>query len=240
MQHDVNQGISDDALSARLSDMADTLMRRLVTELEPCPPQACAGLLIEAARVLDYENVRMLLEEKGDGSIDYPSFDLMCRGWNPLAHLLLPRLEDFGGIRIRESTPHLRSGIRGLLHSFGQYVILKKASDMALHGYLSGTYMADRLELLFAVGYDTDHFADQLDIDELEHAFAEHGPQEASEDIVSPERTRELMASLVFPFDTGHGRMVGYGADTLIDAQFTKMVSDRALKWRSEAGLHPV
>jgi hypothetical protein len=50
---------------------------------------------------------------------------------------------------------------------------------------------------------------------------------------------REKIHSLVFPYITGHGNMVGYEADFDLDMHFLDRVMERTLNWRSEAGIHP-
>merc|ERR1711969_245289 len=58
-------------------------------------------------------------------------------------------------------------------------------------------------------------------------------------EMLTADEVDELAASLVFPFETGRGTMVGYDADPRLDAHFIELVGPRILEWRAEAGIHP-
>ncbi|MFC3672960.1 hypothetical protein ACFS32_11575 [Novosphingobium pokkalii] len=196
------------------------------------------AILIEAARVIDYENVLMNSREDESYHLPYPAFDVMSRGWNPLLHYGLPRLPKTVGIPIQESTATTRSHARSLLHSFGASAILEKAADMALHGFLTGQETENGLNLKFTVGHDSDHFLDQLEADALETAL-NGGEDRESTGLMTAAEVDDLTGALVFPFETGHGTMVGYDADPRLDAHFIQLVGQRVSEWRDEAGIHP-
>lgn len=48
-----------------------------------------------------------------------------------------------------------------------------------------------------------------------------------------------LMAPLVFPWDSGHGIMMGYDALPEVDDHFLAIATSQLLKWRHDAGIHP-
>lgn len=229
--------IPNDILSEKLGQMARTHLLAIHCRLDDFDDMLCTAILIEAARVIDYENVLMGSSEDESHHLPYPAFDVMSRGWNPLLHYALPRLPKTVGIPIQESTATTRSHARSLLHAFGKCAVLQKAAEMALHGLLTGNETEGGLSLKFTVGDDSDHFLDQLEAEALERAFGD--ADSVTIDSMSTAEVNDLTASLVFPFETGRGTMVGYDADPRLDAHFINLVGKRALEWRAEAGLHP-
>lgn len=230
--------VPDNLLSEKLAQMAQSQLSAIHTRLDDFDEMLCTALLIEAARVIDYENVLMGSSEDESHHLPYPAFDVMNRGWNPLLHYALPRLPTTVGIPIQESTPTTRSHARSLLHAFGKCAVLQKAADMALHGFLTGCESENGLSLKFTVSDDSDHFLDQLEADALERAL---NGTEGSKTVgrMTASEVDDLVGTLVFPFETGRGTMVGYNADPRLDAHFIELIGQRALEWRAEAGIHP-
>ena len=225
-------------LSETLSKLASSHLAAIRNRLDDFDDMLCTAILIEAARVIDYENVLMGSSEGESHHLPYPAFDVMCRGWNPLVHYVLPRLPKIRGIPIQESTSTTRSHARSILHAFGQYAVLQKAADMSFHGFLAGSETESGISLKFTVGEDSDHFLDQLEAEALEKALS--GTEETTTvGRLAPDEVDELAASLVFPFETGCGTMIGYDADPRLDAHFIELVGPKALEWRAEAGIHP-
>lgn len=92
--------------------------------------------------------------------------------------------------------------------------------------------MADRTSV--------DHFLDALEADKLRRTLGEDRQTEtAALSAARVEEVLELMKPLVFPWDTGHGLMVGYGANEEVDEFFTNAVLETVDRWRSDAGIHP-
>jgi hypothetical protein len=230
--------ISNDILSGTLAQMARSQFAAIRDRLDDFDEMLCTAILIEAARVMDYENVLMGSNEDESHHLPYPAFDVMSRGWNPLLHYVLPRLPRITGIPIQESTRTTRSHARSLLHAFGKCSVLQKAADMALHGFLTGSESENGLSLRFTVSDDSDHFLDQLEADALEKALNGTENPETVGSMTASE-VDDLVGTLVFPFETGRGTMVGYDADPRLDAHFIELIGQRALEWRAEAGIHP-
>jgi hypothetical protein len=219
--------------------LAESHLAGIHARLDEFDDMLCTAILIEAARVIDYENVLMGSTADESHHLPYPAFDVMCRGWNPLLHYALTRLPESTGIPIQESTPLTRSHARSLLHAFGKCVVLQKASEMALHGLLTGRESGTSLSLKFMIGEDSDHFLDQLEVEALEKALNGNEESAAHAEGLTGAEVDALAASLVFPFDTGRGTMVGYDADPRLDVHFISVIAQRATEWRAEAGIHP-
>lgn len=230
--------IPNDILSKMLRQMAQSQLSEIHARLDDFDDMLCTLILIEAARVIDYENVLMSSCDDESHHLPYPAFDVMSRGWNPLLHYMLPRLPRTIGIPIQESTPTTRSHARSLLHAFGKCAVLQKAADMSLHALLIGNETESGLSLKFTIGDDSDHFLDQLEAEALKRALNGDADSMAIGSMTAAE-VNDLTASLVFPFKTGHGTMVGYDADPRLDTHFINLVGERALEWRAEAGIHP-
>lgn len=230
--------IPSEILSKMLAQMARSQLSALHTRLDDFDEMFCTAMLIEAVRVIDYENVLMGSSEDESHHLPYPAFDVMSRGWNPLLHYALPRLPKTVGIPIQESTATTRSHARSLLHAFGKCVVLQKAADMALHGFLTGSETENGLSLTFTVSDDSDHFLDQLEAAALKKALHGNEPTRTTGSLTAAE-VDDLVATLVFPFETGRGTMVGYDADPRLDAHFIELIGERAMEWRAEAGIHP-
>lgn len=228
-------------LSALLSELREKQLKWVESMMSGVEPMFYAVLLIEAARVMDCETSIMGLSEDQSLHLRYPDYDIMTRGWNPFLAFVLPRLPDMTGIPISESSAESRGRLRFILREFGKISILKKAADMAFHGYLVRDYEQARLSLSMTIGSGDDHFLDQLEDENLEELMNEtdtnFGPNEAMS--LSKEEVDEIVESLVFPFDTGHGIMVGYGADPRTDQHFYELTARRATRWRAAAGIHP-
>ena len=154
-------------LSEMLGQMARSQLSAIHARLNEFDDMLCTAILIEAARVIDYENVLMGSSEDESHHLHYPAFDVMNRGWNPLLHYALPRFPKIIGIPIQESTATTRSHARSLLHAFGKCAVLQKAADMSYHGFLTGNKIEGGLSLKFTVGDDSDHFLDQLEAEAL-------------------------------------------------------------------------
>lgn len=225
------------ALSETLSSMAALHLAAIRSRLDELDDMLCAAILIEAARVIDYESVLMASDPDGY-HLPYPTFDVMSRGWNPLLSYALPRLPRTGGMPFAESTAETRARARSLLHAFGEAAVLQKAADMSFHGFLTGSETGDGISLKSIFGGDSDHFLDQLEADALEIAL-DGAENTSSEGLLSADKAHEIAATLVFPFETARGTMVGYDADPRIDAHFVELVGSTFQKWRNEAGIHP-
>lgn len=232
--------LSNIELSNRLNKLREfqfSFATGLLDELEGAP---LALILIEAARVLDYETVFMGLSSDDSVQLKYPDYDVLSRGWNPLMAYILPRLPSLQGIPISESSSKSRGQIRSLLYAFGKIAMLKKSADMAFHGLLEGEEIDGLLSLRMPLE-ESDHYLDRVEDEKLATAFKlnERATKESKSRLLSKEEIEEIVADLIFPFETGHGTMVGYGADQRLDEHFFEMTVERSLEWKAEAGLHP-
>lgn len=158
------------ALSETLSSMASSRLAAIRSRLDDLDDVLCAAILIEAARVMDYESVLMASDPEGY-HLPYPTFDVMSRGWNSLLSYALPRLPRTEGMPFAESTAETRARARFLLHAFGEAAVLQKAADMSFHGFLTGSETEDGISLKSVFGENNDHFHDQLEADALEIAL---------------------------------------------------------------------
>ena len=228
------------ALAARLNQLADEQEKIVKAEVAGFDAGWAAVTIIEAARVLDYEGV---LQSSDDPlhRLAYPDFDLINRGWNLLLAELLPALRLAKGVAMQESTQNLRTAMRFLLRGFGIVALLRAAADMAYHGMLRQIDNPSRLELTMTVSQSSDHYLDQTENDALDSVM-ERIASEANtntDGLMTAEDVRTMILSFIRPFDTGHGRMVGYDADPALDAHFLAIVNDQILRWGNEAGMHP-
>jgi len=86
----------------------------------------------------------------------------------------------------------------------------------------------------------SDHFHDQVDYGKLAELNAKiWGEFNPAADADSALHLRKVIGELTFPWETSQGTMVGYTADPKIDAYFLKAVTQNALQWRDDAGIHP-
>lgn len=232
--------LSNMELSNRLNKLREfqfSFATGLLDGLEGAP---LALILIEAARVLDYETVFMGLSSDDSVQLKYPDYDVLSRGWNPLMAYILPRLPSLQGIPVSESSSKSRGQIRSLLYAFGKIAMLKKSADMAFHGLLVGEEIDGLLSLRMPLE-ESDHFLDQVEDEKLTTALKlnKRETKESKSRLLSKEAIEEIVADLIFPVETGHGTMVGYGADQRLDEHFFEMTVERSLEWKAEAGLHP-
>jgi len=227
-----------------IADRLDRLAQQELDEVQQFistqTPMNCAVLLIEACRCLDHAHVRQLLSSRTDGKLSVQDFDILVRGWNVLFALLIPRVGIVSGIPLNASVPTIREAVMGMMHFSGRYVVLSRTAEMVRHGMVSAKAQGSTIELELSDRALSDHFHDQVDYGKLAELnakiWAEFNP---AADADSALHLRKVIGELTFPWETSQGTMVGYTADPEIDAYFLRAVTQNALKWRDDAGIHP-
>lgn len=187
---------------------------------------------------MDYEHVGQLMSKNGP-SYSFPEFDTLVRGWNPFLALALPRMAAMQGIPIQESTEEFRAHVRSILYVLGSYSVIRKAAEMVRGGFLVGEIGTDSVSLRMAERVSADHFLDALEHSKLDALDERRSVRSRAKGRTSIAEIRDQMRSIVFPWDSGHGLMVGYGATENIDEYFIQAVGEFAEIWRRQAGIHP-
>jgi hypothetical protein len=225
-------------LAERLSLLAGEEYGAAVQFFDGMSAEICSLYVMEACRVMDYEHVLNFISRNPNHRLPAPEFDTLVRGWNPFMALALPRMAEMGGIPIRESTAEFRGHIRALLYSLGSYSVVKKAVEMLRAGMVTASEGEGHISIHLHDRTAIDHFLDPLEYNKLEDAL---GPAEKQPEFTKDriDTIRRLMEPLTFPWDTGHGLMVGYEATEEIDSFFIEAISESAEFWRSQAGIHP-
>ena len=205
----------------RIRRLADSEMQKADRYFHECTPETCSVFLMEACRVMDLQHVTQLLSANPGHHIPRPEFDTLVRGWNPLLSILLPKIAEADGIPIMESTVEFRLHVRQMLYALGTASTLRHAAEMVEFGMVVAVEAAGKTILRMADRVSLDHFLDALEPSKLHDVLG--GEDEAKAAEFDPDKVtgiRDLMKPLVFPWDTGHGLMVGYNADEDVDDFF--------------------
>lgn len=227
-------------VAARLDELAQKEIAEVDDFLSTLQPMECTVLLIEACRCIDHMHVVQRLSANEKSKLSVHDFDILIRGWNVLLGKLLKRKGEFSGVPLRASTPELRQTVMGMMHFAGRYVILNRTAEMVRHGMVSAALDGSEIELKLSDRALTDHFHDQVDHQKLADLNAKLHEDYASD--VNPGTTlrlRDVMANLTFPWKTSQGVMIGYTADPEIDSYFLRAVTQDAVQWQVDAGIHP-
>ena len=192
------------------------------------------GVLIEVCRALDMSQVEHVFGKRS--SLPYPDFDLMERGWNRTFAALFT--DDFHeqGIPIQASTAESLGVARSILYRMGLSALLLKTASMIKAGMVVAIEKPDAIHVR-SIDFSA-QWMDQVEVDKLSKIEKEMWDHDLPAQL-SPEEVREKMKSLVFPFDTPYGRMVGYEADPALDSHFIALVTKIVQDWRVHAGIHP-
>lgn len=196
-------------------------------------------LLIEICREVDRRCVQYAISNLLDE--DYPTFDIILRGWNDALGLLLPAGRGLKGIPMMTSTVETRHVAATVLHQLGRYALLSQSVAMLKYGMIEGALKDQVIVLRMTERATTDHFLDQLEQSRLKRLedqnpnYRAHHPFRKF--LLSDIEAR--IRPLVFPWDSTKGTMVGYWADPEIDNHFLAAITENIVEWRNEAGLHP-
>jgi hypothetical protein len=234
--------IKGEEMYERLLSLADESYHPVKSLIDGLDPLMCKVTLIEVCRSLDYWHVMDHFSGKNPNPLSIPEFNIIRRGWNPLFALLLPRVGGGIGVPLMESTNETSNRAMTLLYNMGKYAILRDSADMVRHGMLVGEEFNGEIVLRMSSRVSLDHYLDRLEGQKLENIQNEmrcEDPLNALFDSKAVEGVKDAMAGLVFPWHTGKGTMIGYGAEPEVDDYFLALVSKNTLEWRNEAGIHP-
>ncbi|WP_308131382.1 hypothetical protein [uncultured Flavobacterium sp.] len=230
----------------------------------PSDPIVRFILFTESLRVLDLNSI--LFRNSTDVS-RVPSNDILKMGWNLLASILFEG-HFSSGFPIMKSTEETFAVARGVLHHCGCITMVNRTVDMIYSGVLTvekenNKYVFKKTENA------NSQFLDDLEISQfqnlenelknniggyyndwnvveknnLEKAFNSYGNFVSSitADFSSlfSDNIEELLNNQVYPWDSGHGVMTGYGSTPEIDMHFLGKAFSLIHEWREIAGLHP-
>lgn len=236
-----------------------------VATVVPDDPERKAAAFLDVVRSLDFYTVCQGVFPE-NLKLSYHDFQLLTWGWNSAAQLLLTPISQTGAMPIQRDSGKFAATV---LHQAGRACLLKRTSDMIRHGFLTvdesaegfvvrkshglGSQFADLLEVerlddLNRLRDDmARHMVHGWSLVDYEHAMNSMDMPGAfmSRSLKSPfaewkqDDVDSLMGSLIFPWDSGSGIMMGYGAHPDVDLHFLLEGLNLILACRNEAGLHP-
>ncbi|MGL6488971.1 hypothetical protein ACSZNF_19040 [Aeromonas hydrophila] len=224
-------------------------------------------LFTEMMRVIDYWSVfKPLLPP--NKCLSTPDFEIIKLGWNlALENLFIRIIND--GFPIIESTEETRLFATSLLHKFGRSVLLERTYEMLVSGCVSSEEIGSKIlikasenmenqyidnlefKLLADVqGYINDNIGEHWNgwnIGEFDDPSIEvnlpgaYHLQHSQKDLKKHhiDNVDELMKGIVFPWDSGNGVMMGYGALPELDDHFFSLAIENVISWRNDLGIHP-
>lgn len=226
-------------------------------------------IFTETVRVLDYWSVLFPLLPKEKRLSSIQTFTLLQWGWNLAVEHLYKAVEIPGAFPITDSTEESKAFATDLLCKLGQSVLLYRASEMIKNGFLeiensdegfivrttekARDQFLDNLEFSylndleielnnkyknFFQGWQIIDIEDYPDVENLPGYFFARRQISLMENYKN-EDIDKLMIPLIFPWDSGHGVMTGYGALPEVDSHFLAEAVDSISEWRNEAGFHP-
>jgi hypothetical protein len=225
-------------MNSKMVDVFERLAHQnsseIMTRISSLGHVARRGLLIEVCRALDMSQVEHVFAKRS--STPYPDVDLMERGWNATFAALFTNDFHEQGIPIQASTAETLGAARSLLYKMGLSALLLKTASMMKSGMVVATQESDAIRVR-SIDFSA-QWMDQIEVDKLSKLEKEMWDHDTPARL-SPEEIGEKMSSLVFPFDTPYGRMVGYDADPALDSHFIALVVDIVQDWQVHAGIHP-
>jgi hypothetical protein len=229
-------------LDKRLLEIAEKELESVKSWIAELEFPMHAAILVEACRVLDCWNVQEIFSKNGQSALSRPDFDIISRGWNSALALLLPHVGKLSGFPLRESNDDTFNQAMSLLHQLGRVVTLRQSADMIHHGLATGEIRGEAIILQMSERVGVDYYLDRLDAYKLQKIEKEMPGEDAIETFLDSNRENGIqkkMEELVFPWETGCGTMIGYGAEPEIDDYFIALVTKSTIDWRNEAGIHP-
>lgn len=223
-------------------------------------------LFIEVVRVVDYWSVMRDLLPEGK-TMTVADFHIVKLGWNKaFSHLYSPLEKE--GFPLMECTSNsFRFALR-VLYKFGLSVLFRRVHEMYFAGLLDAELEGDKVILStphHATLQHMDNLEHNLldkvnrEIEDVKSGFFNGWKvgETSNPDVeikdngaflfnVSKGDIKEfvrddiddVMESLIFPWDTGRGVMMGYGATPIVDNHFLALAGEYVSKCRDEAGLH--
>jgi hypothetical protein len=200
--------------------------------------------------------------------IEVYDFELLHLGWNVALEHLSIKVERLG-CPIKESTDQLFKYTINILHKFGRSVLYKRTADMIKSGFMNVELLPNRVNLKCSdiAKFQFIDNMEFSKLEEMSQYLTESGKSDVKGwkrftfegespsietigsflgtksneaiDNFQLENIDELMESLVYPWDSGYGLMVGYDAKLEVDNHFLSQALEMTMKWRDESGLHP-
>ena len=199
----------------------------------------CGAVLMEICRCMDHTQVMEHLSGFHSGYMPPPDFDLLKKGWNVTLALLLPRVTGLHAIPMAESGTETQTIAMSLMHAAGRHVMLAQTAERIRHGLITGRATSDGIELSIVEDALMDFFHDQLDHGRLADLRARYSLRDPELDDQAFARSiRTEMAEQTFLWELPQGVMVGYTTTSRIDRCFSDLLSDSALAWKDDGGIH--
>jgi hypothetical protein len=230
----------DKQIAERLAIMGARETERAKSWLQQLSDVERTTALIETCRELDLRHVIQYLIPSSERHLAPPLFDTMRKGWNPALALLLTEQTNMPAIPLMESTIESRRVSMTLLQQLGRSVLLRETAERMRFGLAEAIEEGSRITIRRTEEASIDFFADRLEHvrgAHLEKRLRTANSQEATPD--QQEALKSRMHSLLFPWKTGRGNMIGYGARPDIDEHYLSLVFDATIQSRNEAGIHP-
>jgi hypothetical protein len=231
-----------DQVAERLLFLADASYQEISAVCADLSPTHCAAMIFECCRVLDYWHVVWAFDARAPTYLSYPDFDLIARGWNLAVNLLMPRFPKMDAIPFGASTSEGVKRTETFLHNLGRVAMLRKSADMLRYGMAVAEDHGSEIKFRMSDRAALDHFRDQVDADLTEKLFTREPRPDNLQERVQEHFVKDIderMGRLLRPWVTDCGIMTAYDAAPEVDKHFIALVSEQALTWRSEAGIHP-
>lgn len=239
----------------------------LILDRMPSDPIEKTVCFTEVLRVIDYWSVfqTILPEER---RLHFYEFEMMKLGWNLAVEKLFVSL-DHPGFPLLESTKETRQAAINLVTSLGRTVLIKIISSMVKNGLLLADHHngeitiraaeSENTQLLDAVEFE--HLRHMEEAINRSAAPIQNGwsiiktdgelcpPEEPGcfYGVIDPGASDKFkikdidnaMSPLVFPWHSGKGIMMGYGASPDIDLHFFAIACEYCRQLSVDLGIHP-
>lgn len=233
----------------------------------PSDPLSKSALFVELIRAMDYVAFLNPSPEE-HGGLSQPDYEVLINGWKLAARYLLTPIK-LAALPSFESTKEIRTFAFGLLHKFGQTVLLNRVEEMirarflkiesSQDGFIVSSTSRTKNQLLDNLEFKrvanlkaqlndlpTEFFGGWriFDIDNLSTVENRPGAFMSARRShplghLRCENVDELMLPLIRPWNSGRGIMMAYGALPEVDDHFLAEATLLVDRWRNEIGLHP-
>lgn len=246
--------------------MAESELDMIIKNI-PVDPVDKMVAFVELLRVYDYWSVygdRLLEEQK----LSIPEVELIQLGWRMAVEYFYVDIE-CAGFPMIESVAETRRMAFVTLMRLGRVAFFRKIAELLRVGLVQAyeeagkvyvrakdetrkIYM-DNLEFYYASQLEKEIFESGVDVvngwkviggfdisDLPNEVGAFYGRnKESSHAEFKVDNVHELMESLIFPWDSGHGIMMGYDALPEVDDHFFTLAADLVFEGTEQVGLHP-
>lgn len=253
-------------MEEKFKNMAESELDLIIKSI-PVDPVGKMLAFIEMLRVYDYWSVygdRLLEGQR----LSIPEVELIQMGWRMAVEYFYVDVE-CAGLPIIESVPETRHMAFVTLMKLGRVAFFKKVAELIRVGLVQACeeggriyvrargetrkiymdnlefYYASRLEKeIFESGVDVINgwrVVNEFDVENLpDEVGAFYGRnKESSHAKFKVDNVHELMESLIFPWDSGYGVMMGYDALPEVDDHFFTLAADLVFEGKEQVGLHP-